>query len=168
MPSYLRCLFALGSCTILSFLVNFKQAFTTIILKDNFGINESIKGLIVSIPAMTQILGAFLVGIFIQQALKRIFISSAFGIITIADFLMGPSNILFLPDYSAMFFIGYALSGLGTGMIYTPMLPEIIDSVYQKTGIVEGDDENLDALIADQASGLYFSFFSLGVIKIID
>lgn len=89
---------------------------------------------------------------------------SAFGIITIADFLMGPSNILFLPDYSAMFFIGYALSGLGTGMIYTPMLPEIIDSVYQKTGIVEGDDENLDALIADQASGLYFLFFSLGVI----
>lgn len=59
----IRCLFALGSCTILSFLVNFKQAFTSIILKDNFGINESIKGLIVSIPAMTQIIGAFLVGI---------------------------------------------------------------------------------------------------------
>ncbi len=37
-----RCLFALGACTILSFLVNFKQAFTTIVLKDNFGINESI------------------------------------------------------------------------------------------------------------------------------
>ena len=49
-------------------------------------------------------------------------------------------------------------------MIYTPILPEIIDSVYQKTGIVEGEDDTLDALIADQASGLYFTFFSFGVI----
>lgn len=49
-------------------------------------------------------------------------------------------------------------------MIYTPMLPEIIDSIYQKEGIIEGEDENLDAVIADKASGLYFAAFSLGVI----
>jgi hypothetical protein len=48
-------------------------------------------------------------------------------------------------------------------MIYTPILPEIIDSVYQKTGIVEGEDGTLDALIADQSSGLYFTFFCFGV-----
>jgi MFS family permease len=49
-------------------------------------------------------------------------------------------------------------------MIYTPMLPEIIEAVYEKTGLVEGEDENLDAVIADKASGLYFAFFSLGTI----
>jgi hypothetical protein len=49
-------------------------------------------------------------------------------------------------------------------MIFTPMLPEIIEAVYEKTGIVEGENENLDAVIADKASGLYFAFFSLGTI----
>jgi hypothetical protein len=67
---------------------------------------------------------------FIEKAPKRIFIVSAFMILTIADFMMGPSKILFLPNLKVLFFIGYALSGFGTGMIYTPMLPEIIDSVY--------------------------------------
>lgn len=103
---------------------------------------------------MTQIFGALFVGNFIEHAPKRIFLLAAFCILTVANLLMGPSNILFLPDYSAIFFVGYALSGLATGMILTPIIPEIIDSVYQKTGIVEGDDDNLDALIADQASGM--------------
>lgn len=49
-------------------------------------------------------------------------------------------------------------------MIYTPMLPEIIEAVYEKTELVEGEDENLDAVLADKASGLYFAFFSLGTI----
>jgi MFS family permease len=49
-------------------------------------------------------------------------------------------------------------------MIYTPMLPEIIEAVYEKTELVEGEDENLDAVIADKGSGLYFAFFSLGTI----
>ena len=44
------------------------------------------------------------------------------------------------------------------------MLPEIIEAVYEKTELVEGEDENLDAVIADKGSGLYFAFFSLGTI----
>lgn len=67
---------------------------------------------------------------FIEKAPKRIFIVIAFMILTVANFLMGPSKILFLPNLTALFFIGYSLSGFGTGMIYTPILPEIIDSVY--------------------------------------
>ena len=49
-------------------------------------------------------------------------------------------------------------------MIYTPILPEIIESVYEKTGIVEGENESLDAVIADKASSLYFGFFSIGAL----
>ena len=49
-------------------------------------------------------------------------------------------------------------------MIYTPILPEIIDSVYFKEGIIEGEDDNIDAIIADKASGLYMAANSLGVI----
>ncbi len=53
---------------------------------------------------------------------------------------------------------------MGSGILFTPLLPEVIDAVYEKTGNVEGEDENLDAVISDKASGLYFAFFSLGTI----
>ena len=49
-------------------------------------------------------------------------------------------------------------------MIYTPILPEIIDSVYYKEGIIEGENEHLDAVIADKASGVYMGALSVGVI----
>ena len=49
-------------------------------------------------------------------------------------------------------------------MIFTPILPEIMDSVYEKTGLVEGEDEDVDIIIADKASGLYFACFALGTI----
>lgn len=49
-------------------------------------------------------------------------------------------------------------------MIFTPILPEVLDSFYLKNGIIEGEDENLDAIIADKASAIYQAFFSLGLI----
>ncbi len=116
--------------TILNICVNFKQSVTTIVLKDIFFIDEFYHGWIVSIPPFFQIIGAFSVGMFIEKAPKRIYILAAFMILTVGDFLMGPSKIFNLPSLTALFFIGYSLSGLATGMISTPILPEIIDSVY--------------------------------------
>ncbi len=49
-------------------------------------------------------------------------------------------------------------------MIYTPTLPEIVEAVYEKSGLIEGEDEDIDLVIADKASGLYFAAFSLGTI----
>jgi hypothetical protein len=89
-----RCLFALLSCIILNFFVLFKQAFATIVLESIFGIPEKYLGWMVALPALFQIIGAFLVGNYIEKAPKRVFIVTAFLILTLADFLMGPSKIL--------------------------------------------------------------------------
>ena len=43
-------------------------------------------------------------------------------------------------------------------------MPEVLDSVYLKQGIIEGEDENVDAVVSDKASGLYGSFLSGGLI----
>ena len=67
-----------------------------------------------------------------------------------------------LQTYIFLFYIGQAFYGLGAGLVYTPILPEIIDSVYYKEGLIEGEDEKLDAVIADKASGIYMSALSLG------
>jgi MFS family permease len=60
--------------------------------------------------------------------------------------------------------VGLGLNGFSAGMILTPVLPEIIESVYLKEKLVEGEDEIIDGIIADKASGLYNSFISLGII----
>lgn len=49
-------------------------------------------------------------------------------------------------------------------MIYTLSMPEIVESVYEKSGLIEGEDEQVDLIIADKASGLYFAAFALGTI----
>lgn len=46
----------------------------------------------------------------------------------------------------------------------TPILPEIIDSVYQHSGLIEGENETIDGILADKAAGLYCSFQAFGVI----
>jgi MFS family permease len=60
--------------------------------------------------------------------------------------------------------VGLGLNGFSAGMILTPVLPEIIESVYLSEKLVEGEDDIVDGIIGDKASGLYSSFFSLGII----
>ena len=71
-----------------------------------------------------------MVGILVDKAPKRVWIFIAFVSLSVSDFLMGPSALLGLSQLKFLFFIGQMCNGVGTGMIYTPMLPEIIESVY--------------------------------------
>jgi hypothetical protein len=55
------------------------------------------------------------------------------------------------------------LNGFSQRLLFTPILPEIIDSVYHKHSLIEGENEVFDGFIGDKAAGLLF-FFSLAVI----
>ena len=43
-------------------------------------------------------------------------------------------------------------------------MPEILDAVYHKESIVEGDDPVMDAIINDKAAALYGLFYAIGAI----
>lgn len=60
--------------------------------------------------------------------------------------------------------LGYALLGVAQGFIFIPILPEVLDAIYFKNKITEGEDDDVDAVISDKASGLYGSFLSAGLI----
>ncbi len=83
---------------------------------------------------------------------------------TVALFMFGPSSLLRLPDNLGIFLTGYALLGVAQGFLFIPILPEVIDSVYLKQKIVEGEDEYTDGIISDKAAGLYGSFLASGLI----
>lgn len=41
-------------------------------------------------------------------------------------------------------------------------MPEIVDAVYDKEKIIVGANPNIDELLNDKASGLYFTFYASG------
>lgn len=82
----------------------------------------------------------------------------------LANMLMGPSNILFLPDVFVIFVIGHALKGIAQAVIYIPILPEVQEAVYIKQGLVEGENDAIDAIINDKSASIYGLIYSIGAI----
>jgi sugar phosphate permease len=149
-----------------SYFVNFKQSFMTTSLVDTLKVSQNNLGKTLSLAALFYIISCNIVARFINRAPKRVFILFCFIMITISNLLMGPSDALGMEKYFfPLFFIGQGLNGFSQGFLFTPTLPEIIDAVYGKQKITEGEDEVVDAIISDRASGIYGLFYAAGTIS---
>jgi MFS family permease len=145
--------------------VSFKQAFMTVVLEREYHVDQAYHGWIISMPALFYVISGNIVGVVIDKAPRRVFICFAFLIMAVSNFLMGPSKLLFLPPELWIFFVGYAINGISQGFIFIPILPEVLEAVYQKRKIVEGDDEIMDGVINDKAAALYGLFYAIGAIS---
>jgi len=99
-------MFALVTPFMLNIFVNFKQSFISIELVRTFGISEEYHGAIISIPALFTIVGAYVVGMLVNRAPKRVWIFVAFILLTSSEFFFGPSKIIYLNQFTWLFFIG--------------------------------------------------------------
>lgn len=135
-------------------------------LVDTNKVSQDNLGKTLSLSALFYIVSCIIVTRIINGAPKRIFILFCFIMITISNLLMGPSDALGMEKYfSPLFFIGLGLNGFSQGFLFTPSLPEIIDAVYGKQKIAEGDDEVVDAIISDRSSGIYGLCYAAGTIS---
>lgn len=159
-----RAAFALTCCSMVMIFVSFKQAFMTVVLEKQYGVPKIWHGLIIAVPAFFYVISGNIVGLVIEKAPRRIFLLSAFIFMAISNFLMGPSAILQMPRELWIFFVGYAINGISQGFIFIPILPEVLEAVYLKREIVEGEDEILDGVINDKAAALYGLFYAMGAI----
>lgn len=160
-----RAAFALISCSMVMLFVSFKQAFMTVVLENEYHVEQVYHGWIIAMPALFYVISGNVVGLVIDYAPRRVFICFAFLIMAVSNFLMGPSKLLFLPPELWIFFVGYAINGISQGFIFIPILPEVLEAVYQKEKIVEGDDEVMDGIINDKAAALYGLFYAIGAIS---
>lgn len=160
-----RAAFALLSCSMVMLFVSFKQAFMTVVLENEYHVEQVYHGWIIAMPALFYVISGNVVGLVIDKAPRRVFLCAAFLIMAVSNFLMGPSKLLFLPPELWIFFVGYAINGVSQGFIFIPILPEVLEAVYQKEKLVEGDDEVLDGIINDKAAALYGLFYALGAIS---
>lgn len=161
-----RVMFLCASLTIQSYFVNFKQSFMTTNLADRKLIDEENLCKVLSLAALFYIISGNLVARIINKAPKRVFILLCFIMITISNLMMGPSFSLGLePYFVPLFFLGQALNGFAQGFLFVPNLPEMLDAIYTKKKLIEGQDEVMDAIIADRASGIYGLFYAAGTIS---
>ena len=134
----LRGIFALLTCTYVCLIFQFYAAFFTIALKEEKGIDEYYHGFILSVDSITYVICTFLVGYISDKLSKRVFISLSFGACIISLILMGPSYYLGLPNQIWILIVGMGLQGASLGFIFIPILPEIIEALYDKHSIIEG------------------------------
>jgi MFS family permease len=116
------------------------------------------------VDSITYVICTFLVGYVSEKLSKRVFISVSFVGCIISLILMGPSYYLGLPNQLWILIVGMGLQGASLGFIFIPILPEMIECLYDKHRLIEGQDERIDAVISDKAAGLYGSFYSIGMI----
>ena len=138
--------------------VSFKQAFMTVVLENEYGVEKKWHGLIIALPALFYVISGNVVGLIVEKAPKRVFLLIAFVLLAVSNFLMGPSYILHMPRELWIFFIGYAINGISQGFIFIPILPEVLEAVYFQRELVDGEDDLLDGVINDKAAALYGLF----------
>lgn len=158
-----RGLFALSSCGILMIFENFKSAFLSVYLEYR-GVDIAYHGWIIAISPFFYIFSGNFIGYIIDKAPRRIFMFFAFLLVSFALFMMGPSAMIGFPDELWLLYVGTGLIGLASGFVFIPILPEVIESVYIKKQLVEGDNENIDNIINDKSAALYGLFYAIGAI----
>jgi MFS family permease len=92
------------------------------------------------------------------------FIFVSFAGCAVSLIISGPSYYLGLPNKLWIMCIGLAMQGAFLGLVFIPILPEMIEAIYASKGLTEGEDERTDGVISDKAAGLYGSFYSIGMI----
>jgi MFS family permease len=104
------------------------------------------------------------VGFVSDKFSKRILITISLGFCVISLILLGPSYYLDFPNQLWIMIVGLALQGACVGCMLILVLPEIIETLYLKYNIRDGENKTLDGIISDKAAGLYGSFYSIGMI----
>lgn len=124
-----RSLFAYLSCAMIGIFTSYNSSFLSLVL-EQFGFDGSSTGYVMAIPMLTYTLSSVVVTYLVKYIPRRLFIFISFVITALSLILVGPSLVLHMPNALWILLIGYALSGIGQGFTFIPLLPEIIDSVY--------------------------------------
>jgi MFS family permease len=123
-----RSFFAYMSCSLIGIYTSFNYGFLSLVLQD-FGLTDSEVGYVFAIPCLTYATSSIFVSYIVSKYPRRLIIFSSFLMFSVSLLLLGPSMMLGMPNYLWILIIGYGINGCAQGFIYTPLLPEIIDTI---------------------------------------
>jgi predicted MFS family arabinose efflux permease len=105
-----RAFFSLVSCALIGIFTAFYSAILSLVVI-GFGLNPSAAGYIFAIPCLTFAVSSFLVTYIVDKLPRRLFIFFSFLLTVISLFLMGPSELLNMPNLFGILLLGIALNG---------------------------------------------------------
>lgn len=128
------------TCSYCCIFFQFKSSFFVTVLEYEKHVPVQYNGIIVSYGSLIYLGTTLITGQISHLMPKRLFKAFTFVLISIGLFLMGPSQLLNLPDHLWIFLIGQGIVEGAQGFLFIPIIPELIESYYDSHGIQEGDD----------------------------
>jgi MFS family permease len=125
-------------------------------LEHHFDVSENVVGYLFSIGCFTYAFASPFVGIMCAKIPRRYVTLSAFLMVTISMFLLGPSTVLNIPDKLGVTLAGIGALGFSVSFVFVPLLPEIVAAVSEKEGIEQ------TPFLCDKASGIFNSKYGIG------
>jgi MFS family permease len=125
---------------------------------EEFNLSQDKIGLFFTIYPLFYILTNLLYAYFPLNVSRRYTLITASLLSAFVNLLVGPSKIAQLPNSLNVMIAGQALRGVIDPFLFIPVLPEMMASVtpyYNK---------NQEGLLNDSASGLFCTFYGLGMI----
>lgn len=101
----------------------------------NFGVSDNVVGYYFSIGCFTYAFASPFVGIMCARIPRRYVTLSAFLMVAISMFLLGPSEVLHFPNQLGLTLGGIGFLGFSVSFVFVPLLPEIVAAVSEKEGI---------------------------------
>lgn len=125
-------------------------------LIDHHGVSENVVGYYFSIGCFTYAFASPFVGIICSRVPRRYVTLTAFLMVSISMFLLGPSELLDFKDTLGITLTGIGFLGFSVSFVFVPLLPEIVSAVSDKEGIEQSP------FLCDKASGIFNSAYGIG------
>ena len=120
------------ACVSAILAMNFMLFYDTILSDHMLDMEVSDKyiGFIFALGCFAYTIFCPFVGLILHKGMPKVFLTQfAFCMAFISLILMGPSEVLGLPNKVAIIIPGMFLLGMSNSFIFVPLLPEIIDAV---------------------------------------
>jgi MFS family permease len=142
------------------FNLTFFQGFLTPELTQ-YGLNESSAGIVMSIISVSYLLGCLAYPRLFKSVPRKLqFLMSIIGFTT-TMLLMGPSKFFNFPNELYVILLAYPLMGLNQVFIFLPIIPEMMERMYFKLQVREGDSAALDLRLSDLVNEAYVIIYAV-------
>ena len=130
------------------------SSFMTVYLSDHYNIDDHSVGYFILCISFPYLPGALLIPLMFKKIPKKFLFVINFLIASFGYLLMGPSEMLKLPDNLILIIIGMVIIGFFSPIGFIYPLADAISEIQSRYKIIDGANPELDGFLSDTLSGI--------------
>ena len=147
-------MFTLLTCFVGTFNVTFWSGYYSTDLA-LLGFDVDYVGYVLGAMSFTYLIGCLILPLTCEHGPRRFqFVIALIGM-GLTCFLLGPSKLLGFPNNEWLVVTAFPVMGVFQVFVFIPIIPEIYERMQLDLGIVEGEDEVVDARLNDKVNDAY-------------